>query len=520
MRLAILVGTISASGALLAATIAACGSDPASGGAGFDAGASSGSSGSTGDGGAELDGGPDADGGPATVATLRAGRVVLVGVTTDDLAVYLVDGGAGASNLEAVALAGGAPTVLATGLTATDRAFVEGGAVAWYTAVDANGIGTVNLWTKASGAKPALSTTSRVGLFSATADGARAAFSVGATATSTDLAVTDTAAPAATAVLTGANAINLAASLDCAPRLAFAGGALFGAYCNGTLAGANAARLVTVTPAGVAKRLDDANVNAAGTIRPFFSIDKAGDKVFVISAGGSRGHVILPATAPAAGGDIPVELDTEEGFLRDDGSAVIYRTGVDDALKRATTADPPVIVTLVATGVKEVLAVDKTQSRVLFHTLDPATADDLVDLRSLDTTPAVPTPPVDIVPTAAAAPVGFSADGASILYFSDLATGSKLKTQPAGGGPEQLLALDIGAAMIAPDGSGVVLVTDDVVQGQETLLTLAYVDTLVGGAPHPIADHVPQGAYRFSGRKFVFARTSETSPGLFRVDLP
>lgn len=512
MRIVVLVGTVAVVGASLAGlTLAACGPPDSAFASGVLDGGTSGSSG-------DLDGGgDDADGGIAPLTTLRAGQVELVGVTADDQAIYRVGDRAGPTSLEAIPIAGGAPTVLATGLVPADRVVVQGGAAAWYTAVDGAGIGTVNLWTKASGVKPALSTSSHVGLFAASPDGTRVAFSVAATATSTALAVTNAATPSAAATLSGPNEVNLAATANCAPMLAFAGAALFGAYCNGTLAGANAARLVTVSAAGDVTRLDESDINAAGTLRPFFSIDKAGGALFVITVSGSEGLIIRLGTP----GNIKLELDTQDGFMRDDGTAVVYRLGTGEPLKRATVVEPPVITTLVAGNVKDVLGVSKGGARVLFHTLEPATTEGLVDLQTIDTRPETPPPMSTIVPTAVALPLGFSPDGDNVLYFSDVsAGGTNLKIRPSIGGIEQLIAADVGLALIAAEGTGVVLATDEVVFEKETLLTLGFVDTLMGGPPRHIADRVPLGAYAFKGKKFLFTRRSNTTPGLFVVDLP
>ena len=218
---------------------------------------------------------------------------------------------------------------------------VRGGAVAWYTAINATtGVGTINLWSKATGPKLLVSTTAIAGVFTASADGTRVAFGVGATPigapTATGIAITDTATASPTAVLTGVgNRMNLAAAAkDCSPDIAFVGRTFFGAYCTGTAAASVNAQLVTVpgTSTTPAVLID----NSPG-IQPFWQPDTAGAKLFVIGLANGANNPDQGRIVTVAGGGITtLDDNTLDGFMLGDGSAAIWQVGT--ALKTGLTA--------------------------------------------------------------------------------------------------------------------------------------------------------------------------------------
>src|SRR5690606_6751547 len=156
----------------------------------------------------------------------------------------------------------GPATVIEPEFTSDVGPLVVGGAVAYWTAI-VGADGTINVWTKAGGTRRALSTTSPVGLFAATEDGSRVAFTTGVVGDAADLAVVDTTTTTPTVVplLAEGERINLLA-FDCPPVFGFAGSNLVASFCVGTDFDVTDAHLYFVpkeasggTPAAV--RLDD-----------------------------------------------------------------------------------------------------------------------------------------------------------------------------------------------------------------------------------------------------------------------
>jgi hypothetical protein len=547
MRNGLLIGAVTGIGAILAV---ACGSTatigdttlpeveggtsgkPGSSGLPGSSGNPAVDSGTSGDIDGSTDGSTGGDGGSVLPTTLKAGAAILLGITSDGYVAYLSIGASSAS-LEVVPVAGGAPTVLIPAFAQTDGVTVNGATVAYWTNVTA-GIGTLGYWSKASGPKAAVAALSKSGMFFSTTDSARIAFSVGATATSTDLALTTPAAGANTPVLTGAagagRAINLAAAAsvggappNCAPDIRFKGNILFAAYCTGVSPATTAARLVTIPDASTtAKRLDNASTAAAGSIIPFVSADTTGTKVFVIDSGANAtGRIIFNAAALT---QASLENDTKTGLMLDDGTGVFYRVqntaGTTKAIKHATTAASPVITALVATNAEGFFAISNDQTHALYHTLPPASG--LVDIRSLATKP--PATSVDIVATAVAFPFGFTGNGASVLYQTDVdAKGvGNLKSKPTAGGAEKQLVAAMYDARPLRTGTGV-LVLDNPVDDATNMITnvdIKYFDSAGAAAPALLAATVPSDGFDVSGTHVVYARFTGADAGLYSIALP
>lgn len=534
MRLGLLIGGVTGVGLTLA--VVACGSSDttgtpddgtggetnssSSGSSGKSSSSSSGSTSSSSGGSSSSSGGSSSGGVTITPKPLKQGGAVLLGVTDDDQAIYVTIGGA-SSSLEAVSLAGGTPTVIAATIDPqNDNVVVSGSAVAWWTNIDANtGAGTINVWSKAAGAKTALATDSAAGVFTASSDGSRVAYSVATNAqgTQTDLWVTDTSAAAVVTngIFAVADSINLAsAGGDCAPDMEFVGKKLFAAFCTGTSANATDARLYYVPEASTSEvRLDTAGA-AAGLIQPLWFSDKTGSKLFVVGAGASSTGRIIDVA-----GNTSVALEDGTGlagFLTDDGSAVVYRTNAG-GLKRAGTGASPAPKTLFA-GAKIVLDRSGDKSRMIVTTLDPA--NDLVDIRSVDTVTENQTPK-DIVATATSYPIGFSGSGGQVVYLTDMTdTTNKLKSKPSTGGTERELAKDIEALGIAPQGDGLIIVENGQPQGNLTLSDLRYVDAATGASSAKITDGVPDSGFIIAKKKLVYTRIAQTGAGLYVADLP
>ncbi|CAN5906605.1 hypothetical protein BH11MYX4_BH11MYX4_62850 [soil metagenome] len=370
-----------------------------------------------------------------------------------------------------------------------------------------------------------MSTSSASNIFFSNADSTRIAFSVGATATATatDLAVTTAALAATAPVLTGANAINLAASVGvganaatCPPDIGFVGKVLFGAYCTGVSNVATAARLVTV-PDGAAptpKRLDTLGV------QPFWSASTAGDKLFVIdSAANSRGRIIFNGAATTTA---PLDIDTKDGIMLGDGSSVLFHVEnaakTTKAIRRSTAVAPVATTDLVATAAEGILAISRDQKHALYSAL-PAAAG-LVDIRVLSTTP--PPALTDIVATATAYPFGITGDNTTVLYQTDLdAKGiGKLKSKPIAGGAEKLLVASMYDLRPLATGSGV-LVLDNPKDPSADVRTVdvKWLDVTAGGTPKLLAETVLEGGFVVSGTRLVYS-TLGTGAGLYSTVIP
>lgn len=538
MRLALLVSSISLLGLLTWAS--GCGSSDASddapqADAGVDSGKKKGSSSG------EWTGDDDDDdstpgkkdsgtkpSGALTSTALKAGAAQLIGVTTGSspMVVYLTVQNQ-ALSLEAIAPTGGTPTVIATDLTGDEDIGVNGGAVWWYTDVNASNLGTVNFWTKASGAKTAVATGSIDGFFWASEDGTRVAFSVEGAAKTTRVAVTSSATPAATAVLTGNYALDFPTD-ECFPDVGFVGITLFAAFCSVQTAGSpnsTAARVVAVDASGTVTRLD-ATGNANNTValsldRSLWHANKAGTKLFVIGSGASaEGRIIDVATAPVAGSTVVLESGVTDGFLLDDGSAV-YTTGT--AIKRGTGSGAAK--TLTTASVKAFLSRSAGGDRLLFRSLDPAGDYGLHDLRAIDTSTDNQAA-TDLVPTASVSLEALLNGGSHVLYRSNLAEDptsgallGKLEAKPIGGGtPVQLATGSLGGLPVA-GSTGVVNAASIKDDGDgNPVLVLEHVDA-VSAAVRQISDDVIPNAWDFIGKTFIYTRAGAT-PGVYVVELP
>jgi hypothetical protein len=535
MRLAVVIASVlSVSGLLLLAACSDQTSDTGSGTPVDDAGAPAkkpSTSSSSGDPTQDDGGSTSSSGGPMPVGTSLVNEpVILWGVTDDGMVVYqpLPATQGAPTSLEAIPLVGGAKTTIAASVADTDVISVSGGAVAWWTSVT-GGLGTFNVWTKANGAKTAVATTSLPDFFAASPDGARIAFSVSGAVdltdpnnpapTSTNLSVTSSSSPTATALKLGATTMTVdLASQTCAPDTAFAGSVFLSGHCS---AGSATPHLYAVGPTDTAAtRLD--GTTSTTTVKAmadgtYWSADTTGAKVFAI-VGTTRTGRIFDST-----GSTLASLDTAtaEGNMLGNGSAVVYRT---TTLMRGTAVASPVKTTLLAaaTTPKGILSISADDNRILFNTLDPpASGAPLIDVRLIDTTSAAQAP-TDIVATGTAYPLGFTADSAHVLYYTDItATGITLKTRTPAGGAETTLATGIAGARRAQSGAGVLLLTNPQKDANGlTSYDLQAVSAATGGAPTPIAAGVPDGLYDISGSKLVYVSFDKTNPGLYVTNLP
>ena len=547
MRHSLLIGGVVSIGALMAAACSSssnggvadddAGSSGTSGGTSGTSGGTSGSSGTSGTSGSsgDPDGGDGGDGGPGTPA-LKAGELVLIGVTKDAQVVYTVKGTGTTRNVEAVPVAGGAPATVGTIATDDDIAIV-GNSVAWYTDVDANGVGKLNLWSKAGGAKAAVATNSPVGFISASEDGARLAFGFNTPADTVDVAITTAAAPssaanATTAVIAGLNI------KDCQPDFGFVGKIFFSAQCVGTSTNAN---LVTIPDASVTVTTLVDGTTAANALKATWLADKAGTKLFVMGIQNNQARVVTVAGATVA----RIENNVRAGILSDDGTKLFYWTGVasppatapgtDGAIRSAPTnatnaapANPPAgAVTLVTApgfpGIGNVTGVASDKSHILIRKLArvaPAGEVPRTDINVIDTTTAAQTPTV-ILPTATGLVAGFTATNSHLIFQTEVSAQGlgKLKVRGlAAGGADRDVAAAALLARPLPTGTKGLFVDNPKQVGDGVTVDVKVFDAAATAAPTTVVAGVDP-FFEISGTKLVYVKPGATG-GLYASDIP
>ncbi|MFO0740973.1 MAG: hypothetical protein U0270_34060 [Labilithrix sp.] len=461
-----------------------------------------------------------------TLTLLRASASArFVGVTTgaSPHVAYLELNDENTFDLSVLPVAGGSPAVLQKGLDlfSGDGVLLRGGVLAWYLGVNADNVApAIHLWSAAAGAKT-VTTPTQAGMFWATEDGARVAFSVNATLDTTDIAVTPMSAPSATVpALAGANAMNLVVSpLDCPARLDFRGATFIGAYCTGVLDTQVQPRLVTVGADGAAVvRLD--NTVPANDFDGTWATDAAGAKIVVNDAVAGAHLVDASSIATTVVGTI---AKVDALGIVPDGSAALYLVG--GALKKATFADPPVVTDLLPSGVDRLFVMTKDSTTLLYAKTN---AGGLNDLYALDL--AAPGTPRAL--RASATNVYFGLTGtqthAFVIDVADV-DANRVYAVPIAGGPPVLLVdpvhplgggLDLEPS---PASTGLVFTIDSSAVPGTALerSTLGYVDALKGGGLEPAATILRAQDERgdWSGNTYVF-RDVGTKPGIYALTLP
>jgi hypothetical protein len=457
------------------------------------------------DGGSNKDSG-NPDGGPNTGAQLATGLTGILGITSDDNVLYYSTVGT-TDSLAVVPIAGGAPVVLAPTLGADDAVAISGKVVAYWTGVDkATQIGTLNLWTQAGGVK-VVGPGSRAGIFAASDDAAKIAYSANAVAAGTEILIGNPAInPASTSIISVANA-----GSGCDPTLRFAGARLFSSTC----AGAAATATIRTFTAGNATQ----SVETAAT-PDFFSGDTAGTKVFV-KKNAAAGNATVK-TIPATGAVTPVIIDkaVASGVMLPDGMNVIYRTQAMALMRSPTAAAAPVTL-IAAPAVRGVLDYSPDFAFALVFSNPPDTANADVtrfDVQLASTAAAGALTP--LVATSIGTPVGFTSDGANVVYVTDLpATGDPLGTLKArgtaAGSVEKEIAKDVAYPEMIPGGSKVVFADNPQAVGQGVGVDVKVADVAGAGTPTVVAPLVDLG---FFVTKTMLVYT--TPAGLYTKPLP
>lgn len=465
-------------------------------------------------------GGADAqaDGGPAGQGRkLASGELEVLSTLLDGTIIF--QRYAAKVSVEAVSPTGGAVTVIVPdlvleGADTDDVVTVIGGAVGVWTGVDADtGLGRLSVWTKATGLRLAADV-SPIYELDASSDGARVAFVRGTGATA-QLVTAPATLEAANVVVVQNTLGDGSAANPCPAFYTFVGQNLFSSTCSGTAITATARR---TTPAGAALQID------TGLAPYFLATTATGDKVFSakrITSTGTGGAAAVYSVGATAVTELAIEASgVAEGYIAQDGAAVVYRTRLG-ALKKANTVAPATPTELVPNGsALGILGVARDFKTVLSHKLAPGGTDgSLFDLQLSSV--ATPGPAISVVPTATALEFGFTHASRYVLWVPDVAAPApSLKARAVGGGAD----VDLGAASIflgKPDG------TDGVVLGfNEREITVAgdkypVVDyKLVDptGAPRTLVTGVDQAALVApGGKQLVF---TQPGSGLFIRDIP
>jgi hypothetical protein len=231
--------------------------------------------------------------------------------------------------------------------------------------------------------------------------------------------------------------------------------------------------------------------------------------VFAITTGGA-GRIIT------SGGVVTnLAANTEEGFMTRDGTAAIYRTTAGAIVKHVAAPT-----TLVATGAQGLLGDSADGKRILYFTqVDPQ--NDTIDALSVDHTVASPTP-VTYVATPISGPLGFNATSGDFVYLEIGASSIALKSKPAAGGAEKVLADDAVSAELTGTGTGAIVYTNPdpaALQQGVIVADIGYVDTAAGGAAQPIATQIPEPLVRLKDKTLVYGKIG-TGAGIFRATLP
>lgn len=488
---------------------------------------SSSSGGSSSSSGGKTDGGIG-DGGTTGTVTIKSGEIYLVGTTKDGQVVYTSAANNNKRQLEAAPLTGGAATIIGT-IDEDGDASVAGNAVVYWTDIDPNaGVGTVNVWTKAAGAKVNVATESIPGYADATEDGSKIMFSFNSPADTADFAITSPGAPQAVASATTGIVpkVNVVAP-NCAASFGFVGKAFVSVHCPGNGQNLTKASLVYLPDAASPTPVTLIDGTAtANSLKPLYTANKTGTRVAVIGITNSQLRVVTLAGGAVA----TIENNVGYAFLNDDASKVFYRK-TDNSLWSAASvnnatpaASPAGATNLVTAGnIAGVLDVSPNNAYAVFRKLAPAgAADDFprADLNLIDTTTAAQagTP---LIATATGGVAGFTDTSSHVLYLADMAgdTGiGKLKVRPVAGGAEREVAASATLVRTIGGGTKVTFMGNPQVAGQVATVDISAFDA----ASNAAAAVLVSGAdpyYEVSSGKLVYVLPGATG-GLYTMPIP
>jgi hypothetical protein len=398
---------------------------------------------------------------PPSGTQLVPGNVTLLGVTSDNYAVYTDDT---AGTLNVIAVGGGTPTSIGS---AGDRVIVRGAVVlSW---VGTARVSQLSVWTAARGPKVlGMSSYASTAGVAVSADNSKVIYFDGV----------DTARARGTMFIVGTDGVSpmqLATSValnntSCAPVLAFGGStAAAAAYCvappapepgstdggmaeggPGDAGGSDGAAPDAassdggnpdgaILPPAMVQSYSGANWTAATIatdVEPRVAISPNGATVLVSAPAG------LLAYPTAGGAATTIDSAGGRGAFTNDSLSVIYTTPAN-ALKRSTVASPSPI-TLAATGFAGIRATSPDDKWLLGYTMID-TQNDVSDLSLTSATaPATPTTLSTDVTAGLFGFEGFTDDSSHAIYYTDISNGvGNFKSVASTGGTPAMLGANV-----------------------------------------------------------------------------
>jgi hypothetical protein len=457
---------------------------------------------------------------PPNGTQLASGAITLVGVTSDNFAVYTDDT---AMTLNAISLAGGTPTMLGS---ASDRAVVIGGVVLTWTG-NAR-VSPLSVWTSAHGQKVLGMTSSA----SATAvavspDSAHVLFFDGVDASRTmgNLFVAGTDGSAPTQLVASVVLNNTA----CTPAMSFGGNtAAAAAFCvapsaDGGAGDAGAGDAGTSDGAAPLPATVQSYRGATWTattlatnVQPRVVVSPTDTAVLVNAA---AGLVVYPI---AGGAGTTIDADGGVGMFTSDGLSVIYTTTAS-ALKRVSLS-APTPVTLAASGIAGVRAKSGDDKWILGYTMID-TRQDLSDLYlASTTTPGAPTTLSTAMTAGLFTSDGFTTDSSHAIYYTDIDVTGGVGTfyaVPTSGGTPVTISTNV---WIHHAALGAKVVFNDNYSQSLNASDIRVVDTSQSAATPKLVVSLADPDYFLSGTKdkvvYTWSYLTSSMAGLWATVIP
>jgi len=432
---------------------------------------------------------------------LVPGLVSVLGATSDGFVAYF-KGTVPAKSLEVYDTRKKVSQVLRPSTANSDYVTTSSGAVAFWTATRSPyGHGTLGFWSAVHGIVNVPLGRSLPYIFSASDDGARIAFMVGPISASTiGRIVNATPATAATAF----EEVEPVVGTGCGPRLRHVGGRLFSSSCRftddvATTRGRDAAGKAVFTHTAV---------------RPGVETSARGDLALTVKVGGG-GTVVDMATAA----ERALPPDVTSAKLSPDGTFLLATTPAQ-ALVRASTADPSVTETLLASGASEVLAIGPDGRHALVATAEVSRPGDFGPRRRYALALVSLTAPFTATPLVAATiatPRGFTASGKYVLYDVEVnASVSEVRARAVTGGTDITVGVNVSGLSPLPTTDAFVVDSYGVTPaGQSLRSSITKVDLDAPASPKVIASDV--GAHAVVDRSVYFGAGEA---GLRRLPIP
>lgn len=375
-----------------------------------------------------------------------AGNVRLLGATSDGFVAYY-KGVVPAKSLEVYDTKKKTITVLAASTANSDYVMAVGGTIAHWTATRSPfGHGTLRFWSAAHGLVTVPGGGSLPFVFSTNDDGSRVAFMVRATAAST-LGRIVSATPATAASAT--EEIEPAVSTGCTIDLRHVGGRLFTSSCG------------LADQVATARGLDAAGkaVFTHADVRPGVETSSRGEYALTVKVQGGGTLVDMSTSTEKA-----LPSDVTSARLAPDSTFLLASTR-GESLVRASTADPSRTEAIVASGVKEVLAIAPDGRHAIVAT-DSVSRHSGFEKRTSYALALVsleaPFATTTLVATPIASPRGFTESGKYVLYSVEPTgvTNDELRARPVTGGQEIALGTNVGRVSPLPGTNAFVVYAD------------------------------------------------------------